>query len=148
LILLVVVMGGFSLVSRSSGNEGEPATASQLRHVATQFNLDYQGNDDGLVWERFDAASKAVITQARYVRWHQDCRTAPGPATILDVSQTSSNWWVVTYQISGVTLHDYWHQQDDRWRFSLVRSNPSAVSLYSSTYSAYAQEMGCALASR
>jgi hypothetical protein len=147
LILLVVVMVGLSLVSRSGGGPREPATASQLRHVATQFNLDYQRNDDAPVWERFDAASQAVITKARYVRWHQECRTAPGPATILDVSPSSSDWWVVAYEISGVTLHDYWHQQDGRWRFSLARSNPSAVSLYSSTYSAYAQAMGCALAS-
>ncbi len=143
-MLLVVVMVGFSLVGRSSGGAREPATASQLRDVAAQFNVDYQRNDDAPVWKRFDAASQAVITEARYVRWHQECRSSPGPATILQVSQMSNGWWLVNYEISGVTLHDYWHQQVGRWRFSLVRSNPSAVSLYSLSFTAYARAIGCA----
>jgi hypothetical protein len=139
LIVLVVVV---PLASRHPTG-AEPASAAELALVATQFNREYQTNDVGLVWDRFDADSQAVISRARYELWHRECPRTPGVATTLGVNRVSSVWWVVRYEISEVTLRDYWHQQKGRWRFSLARSNPSAISLYRSSYSVYARAMGC-----
>lgn len=121
----------------------EPVTGTELMLVATQFNHDYQVNDAGPVWGRFDARSRAVISRARYLRWHQECAAPPGAATTLGARRLTGGWWVVDYSISGVTLHDYWHQEQGRWRFSLVRSNPSSVALYSSSFAHYARAFGC-----
>jgi hypothetical protein len=114
--------------ARASGPRG-PDCAAELAIVATQFNREYQTNDVGLVWDRFDAASQAVISRAHYVRWHRECPRTPDVATTLAVNRVSRGWWVVSYEISGVTLRDDWQQQNGRWWFSLVRSNPSAMSL-------------------
>jgi hypothetical protein len=142
LIVLVLAMLILSPTLRHSSG-GEPATADELTHIATQFNDDYQVNDVGPVWDRFDAQSQAVIPRARYLRWHGECPTSPGAATTLSARRISGNWWVVNYSISGVALHDYWHQVQGRWRFSLVRSNPSAVALYLSSFVNYARASGC-----
>lgn len=139
---LVVVMLVLSVRSHH-GPSTEPATAAELTLVATEFNHDYQVNDVAPVWERFDASSRTVIARSRYLRWHHECPSAPGAATTLSASPVSNGWWVVAYSISGVILHDYWHQEQRRWRFSLVRSNPSAVALYSSSFANYARATGC-----
>ena len=121
----------------------EPDTAAQLSLVATQFNHDYQVGDMGAVWDRYDARSRAVISRTRDIRWHQECPTSPGAATTTDVVQQSGGWWMVDYTIDGVMLHDYWHQEDGRWRFSLARSNPTSVALYSSSFQTFARAVGC-----
>ena len=142
LVLLVVLLVVLSWAHQSSSGGGV-ASATRLRSVATTFNQHYQDHDDAAVWELFDATSRRVITESRYVRWHQECPSAPGVGTTLDVRELSGGWWVVDYEISGVTLHDYWHREGGQWRFSLVRSNPSAAKLYASSFAAYARATGC-----
>lgn len=139
---LVVVMAGLSLTSRSS-RVAEPATSRELVRVATTFNTDYRFNVDVPVWDRFDPASQALIARATYVRWHRECPASPGTATVVDARRLTGGWWVVDYEIGGVRLHDFWHEIDGRWRFSLVRSNPSAAALYASTFAAFARANGC-----
>lgn len=142
LIGLIVLLVGWSLVTHRS-SRSESVTLVTLTSVATQFNHDYQFNDDGPVWDRFDPASQALITRARYVKWHRECPASPGAAKTLSASRVTVGWWMVSYEISGVTLHDYWHRVAGRWRFSLVRSNPAAASLYPLSFAAYAKAVGC-----
>ena len=142
LIVLVLAMLILSLPSHHSSG-AEPGTADELTRIATQFNDDYQVNDVGPVWDRFDAPSQAVISRARYLLWHQECPASPGAAETLSARHISGGWWVVDYSIGGVVLHDYWHQVQGRWRFSLMRSNPSAAALYSSSFANYARTSGC-----
>ncbi len=142
LVGLVFVVVVYSLRSHH-GVSSEPPTAAELTLVATSFNHDYQVNDVAPVWDRFDASSRAVVARARYLQWHRECPAAPGSATTLSVRRLAHGWWVVNYDISGVTLHDYWHQEHGRWRFSLLRSNPSSVALYSSSFAAFARATGC-----
>lgn len=123
----------------------EPDTAGDLVRVATQFDHDYQFNIDGPAWDRFDPSSQALIPRAWYVRWHQECPASPGTATVLGARAVFGGWWIVTYEIGGVRLHDYWHQIDGRWRFSLLRSNPAASALYHSTFAAFARATGCSV---
>ena len=139
LTVLVVVL---QLASRHPLS-AEPASAAELALVATHFNRGYQSNDVGLVGDRFDAASQLAISRARYVLWHRECPRTFGVATTLGVSRVSPGRRDVRNEISEVTQRDYWHQQNGRWRFSLVRSNPSAMSLYRSSYAVYAHAMGC-----
>jgi len=143
LAALVVVMVGLSLAPRHTAHE--PATATELVRVATLFDHDYQFNLDGATWDRFDRASQGVISRSNYIRWHQECPASPGTATVLTARALAAGWWMVTYEIGGVLLHDYWHQVDGRWRFSLLRSNPSAAALYASTFSAFARATGCSV---
>lgn len=145
LVALIVVMVFLSVTSRPS-HSSEPVTASSLLRVATVFEHDYQHNLDGPVWDRFDAASRALITRAQYVRWHRECPTSTGDATLLDATRLARGWWQVDYEIGAVRLRDYWHQVAGQWRFSLVRSNPVAAALYSSSYADYARANGCASA--
>ncbi|MDE3146441.1 MAG: hypothetical protein KGL23_03310 [Acidobacteriota bacterium] len=145
LIVLVLVMVLLSLRSHPAP-ASEPATAGALVKVATTFEHDYQHNVDAPVWDRFDAASRALIPRARYVSWHHSCPTTSSDATVLGATRRADGWWEVDYQISGVTLHDYWHYVAGQWRFSLTRSNPTAAALYSSTYSAFARASGCTTA--
>jgi hypothetical protein len=140
---LVVVMLGVSLVSRPS-HASEPLTSGELLTVASRFNVDYQRNDDTAVWDRFDDASRRVITRSAYVTWHRECPVSTGSVSTTSASRLTAGWWLVDYSIDGVTLHDYWHQEHGQWRFSLVRSNPSAVALYSSSFAHFARSTGCA----
>ena len=125
---------------------GEPDAAARLTLVATQFNHDYQVGNTGAVWDRYDARSRAVISRARDVRWHQECPTSPGVATTTDVVHQRGGWWRVDHTIDGVMLHDYWHQEEGHWRFSLLRSNPTLVALYSSSFQNFARAVGCSAA--
>jgi hypothetical protein len=61
----------------------------------------------------------------------------------MDARRVDARWWVVEYSIDGVTLRDYWHQEQGQWRFSLVRSNPAAAALYASNFTAFARANGC-----
>jgi hypothetical protein len=143
LVVLVVVMVVLSLRSHPS-HLSEPATAKELVSVATTFEHDYQHNVDGPVWDRFDEASRALIPRARYVSWHHSCPTTTGDATVLRATRRTDGWWEVDYEISGVTLHDYWRYVAGQWRFSLVRSNPGAAALYASDFASFARATGCA----
>ena len=144
LAVLVVVMLALSLTSRPAlAPASESATVGELLRVATQFNHEYQVGDLRPVWERFDAASRAIIPESRYLRWHGECRAAPGAATTLGATRASRGWWIVAYSIGGVRLGDYWHREHGRWRFSLRRSNPLAATLYASSFAQYAHATGC-----
>ncbi|MGC8510870.1 MAG: hypothetical protein ACP5PB_08390 [Acidimicrobiales bacterium] len=120
----------------------DPRTVAALVRVARAFNRDYQENRDGLVYERWDRASRAIISRRAYVRRHRECPGAPGPAIVEGASPGAHGYWVVRYEIGGVALTDYWHYQDGRWVFNLARSNPSAVALYRLPFAAYARAVG------
>lgn len=111
--------------------------------IARRFNADYAANKDGLVYARWDARSRAVISAASYLRRHAECDTAPGPAVVESAVPESGGFWRVDYAISGVQFADYWRYEGGRWRFDLVRSNPSAVRLYRLPFAAYARAVGC-----
>lgn len=142
LAALVVIMLVLALRTHHHAS-GEPNTAAQLTQVATAFNHDYQVGHMGAVWDRYDARSRAVISRARDIRWHQECPTPPGAATTTGVVQEAGGWWMVDYTIDGVMLHDFWHQEQGQWRFSLARSNPTSVALYSSSFQKFAHAVGC-----
>lgn len=129
--------------SPSKATAPDPETRQALLAIAVRFNDDYAANKDGLVYDRWDAASQAVITRSEYVKRHAECPTAPGPATVESATPIAGGYWRVDYSISGIQLVDYWHYQHRRWLFDLVRSNPSAVKLYRLSFPAYAKAVGC-----
>jgi len=139
-LVALVVVATFARVTTSF--EGD--RASVLWAIATTFNQNYSENHPIAVYDRFDAASRAVISRADYVRRHRECPDPPGPATTTGVQRGPGGYWLVHYSIDSVALTDYWHYVAGRWRFSLVRSNPDAVSLYSLPFAAYARALGCA----
>ena len=139
---LVLVMLVLSLTGHHASST-EPETAQALVGIETTFNHDYQVNDDGPVWDRWDHASQSLITRPRYVLWHHECPTSPGVAVSASAIHLSGPWWRANYSIAGVALHDLWHQEQGKWRFSLLRSNPSAVALYTSSFAHYARATGC-----
>jgi len=131
------------LVAHVGASAREPRTVSFLIRVATAFNDDYAANRDALVYERWDAASQRVISEAAYVRRHVLCPNAPGAALVEGANQIAGGYWAVHYEISGSRLTDYWHYMGGRWRFDLLRSNPSSVRLYRLPFAAYASHVGC-----
>jgi hypothetical protein len=139
--LVVILLATAALPRVATSPEAE--RASVLWAVATAFNRDYSANRPGVVYDRFDAASRAVISRAAYVRRHLECPDPPGPATTTGVARGSAGYWLVHYSIDGVSLTDYWRDIGGRWRFSLVRSNPDAVALYRLSFAAYARALGC-----
>ena len=139
--LLIAVLAASALARVAPTTE--PERASVLFAVATTFNQDYSANRPGAVYARFDAASRAVISRADYVRRHLECPDPPGRATTLGVKRGTGGYWLVRYSIGGVGLTDYWHDVGGRWRFSLVRSNPTSVALYRLPFGAYARALGC-----
>jgi len=139
----VMSNAGATSSSRSTKTAGDPDTRQALLRVAVEFNNDYAANRSGLVYGRWDARSKSVIPRAQYVRRHVECPTAPGRALVEGASRAAHGYWRVFYSISGTRLTDYWLYQGGRWRFDLVRSNPSAVTLYRLPFAAYAAAVGC-----
>lgn len=121
----------------------EPMTRDALLSIAVRFNRDYQANDVAAVYDRWDNASRAVISRSDYIRRHIECPSAPGPAVVESASPISDGYWRVRYEISGSQLTDYWHYVSGRWRFDLLRSNPDAVRLYRLPFAAYATAIGC-----
>lgn len=121
----------------------EAGRASVLAAVATAFNQDFSANRPGAVYDRFDAASRAVISRAAYIRRHLECPDPPAPATTIGVSRGPRGYWLVHYSIDRVSLTDYWHYVGGQWRFSLTRSNPRAVALYRLSFAAYARALNC-----
>ncbi len=140
-VLVVALVVSATLAHVAAPLEGD--RASVLWAVATTFNRNYSENHPNAVYDRFDAASRAVISRADYVRRHLECPDPPGPATTTGVQRGSGGYWLVHYSIDSVALTDYWHYVAGRWRFSLVRSNPNAVTLYSLPFAAYARALGC-----
>lgn len=140
-VVLASLLG--AAVNAHGTSMGEPQNASALWAVATRFNNDYAANRVGAVYDRFDAASRAVISRTSYVRRHRECPDAPGAATVTSVTPASGGYWRVRYEISGVTMTDHWHYVGGRWLFSLVKSNPAAVALYRLSFRAYARALGC-----
>ena len=124
----------------------DPHTAAALLKIAAAFNHDYDTEDYGRVYARWDARSQAIITRADYIRRHQAC---PGGSQALSQTETVSpggprGAWLVRYEISGQQLTDYWFYVGHRWVFDLVLSNPDAAGLYRMSPSQYAAAVSCA----
>jgi hypothetical protein len=119
-------------------------TAAALVRIAQVFNDDYVRNDDGPVWNRWDARSQTVITRAEYIRRHRECATAPqGPVHVTGAAPGPHGAWLVRYEISGEQLTDYWYYTRRRWEFDLLLSNPGAARLYRLPFAKYAAQAGC-----
>ncbi len=148
-IALAAAVSGCAGAPLRSTSRGTPAPGGEqenrltLLRVARQFNADYAANKDGLVYGRWDPASRRIISRAEYVRRHRECPTAPGPAVVERAIRRRGGYWAVTYEISGTQLVDYWRYTHGRWWFDLPRSNPSAVALYRMPFSKYAAAVGC-----
>lgn len=120
-------------------------TLAALIAAARTFNRDYGRNIDGPVWDRWDAASQALISRAEYVLRHRECDSAPhGPVSILGAAWTSATSALVRYELDDVALTDHWVYQRGAWRFDLAASNPDAVTLYRLPRAAYLAAVGCA----
>lgn len=148
-LVIGVIMGTLSmttsaLVPFAGASTVEPPTRSFLLRVAKTFNANYAANRDALVYERWDARSRGVISESSYVQRHALCPRAPGAATVESANPVAGNYWTVHYEISGTQLIDYWHYVAGHWRFDLFRSNPSAVRLYRLPLAAYVAQLGCA----
>ena len=145
-VMLVSACGGTS----SSGTQRPPGTGradrptvAALLRIARRFNQDYAADDDGSVYDRWDAQSQRVISRADYVRRHRECPTAPGAAVVEGAARARSGYWAVRYSIAGSQLIDYWHYVHDRWLFDLARSNPAAARLYRLPATKYFAAVGC-----
>ena len=122
----------------------DPRTAAALIRIAQVFNSNYDGNNDGPVWDRWDARSKALISRAEYIRRHAECPTAPqGPAHVESAAPGPHGTWLVRYEIGGQQLTDYWYYTRHRWKFDLPLSNPDAARLYRLPFAKYAAQVGC-----
>ncbi len=122
----------------------DPRTAAALVRIAQVFNTDYDHNNDGPVWDRWDARSQAVISRAEYIRRHAECATAPtAPAYVEDAIPGPHGAWLVHYEISGQQLTDHWFYTHRRWEFDLILSNPDAARLYRLPFAKYAAQVGC-----
>ena len=130
--------------SRSSNKVSDPETRQALEQIAVHFNANYATNRDGLVYDRWDSISRAIISRSEYVRRHVECPVAPGRAIVERATSSTDGYWRVRYSISGIQLVDYWHYVNGQWRFSLLSSNPKAVRLYELPFPAYAIAVGCA----
>lgn len=119
-------------------------TATSLLRIARTFNDDYQENKDAAVYARWDSASRAIISEATYVRRHRECPNASHVAVdTWGVTRGPGGAWLVHYSIDGQQLTDWWYYVDGRFVFDLPRSNPSAVHLYRASPAQYAKETGC-----
>lgn len=122
----------------------DPGTAAALVRIAQVFNNEYDSNDDGPVWDRWDARSQAVISRSEYIRRHAECTTAPqGPAHVEDARPGPHGVWLVRYEIGGQQFTDYWYHVRRRWVFDLLLSNPAAARLYRLPFAQYAAQTGC-----
>jgi hypothetical protein len=160
IVVLAIGLGGCSSPARPSGATGrppsaapsapaaqpspDPATAAALVRIAQVFNTDYGQNDDGPVYDRWDARSQAVISRAEYIRRHAECATAPqAPAHVVSAAPGPHGAWLVRYEIGGQQFTDYWFYTGGRWRFDLLLSNPAAERLYRLPAAQYAAAVGC-----
>jgi hypothetical protein len=119
-------------------------TTATLIRIAQVFNTDYDHNNDGPVYDRWDARSQAVISRAEYIRRHIECSTAPqAPAQVESAAPGPRGAWLVHYEIAGQQLTDYWYYIHQRWEFDLLLSNPGAARLYRLPFAKYAAQAGC-----
>ena len=119
-------------------------TAAALLKIATAFNNEYGSGDYGPVYARWDARSQAVISQADYIRRHEECPGSPRPPARTESAAPGAHGaWVVRYEIGGQQLTDYWFYVHRRWVFDLVLSNPDAVRLYRMSAQQYVAAVGC-----
>ena len=51
--------------------------------------------------------------------------------------------WIVSYEIGGQQLTDYWFYVHGRWGFDLVLSNPDMVPMYRMSPQQYVAAVGC-----
>jgi hypothetical protein len=122
----------------------DPKSAAALVRIAQAFNDNYDRNNDGPVWDRWDARSKEVISRAEYIRRHAECATAPqGPVHVEDAAPGPNGAWLVHYEIGGQQLTDHWFYVAQRWEFDLPLSNPDAARLYRLPFAKYAADVGC-----
>jgi hypothetical protein len=123
----------------------DPRTAAALlKIIATAFNDEYGSGDYGPVYARWDARSQAIISQADYIRRHQDCPASPQPPARTETATPGSRGaWIVRYEIGGQQLTDYWFYVHRRWVFDLVLSNPDAARLYRLSPRQYVAAVGC-----
>jgi hypothetical protein len=123
----------------------DPRTGAALLKIASVFNREYDSGDYGPVYHRWDARSPAVISGAEYIRRHKDCPGTPHAASVTEgVRPGPHGAWLVSYEIGGQQLTDYWFYVHRRWVFDLVLSNPDAVKLYRMSAARYAAAVGCA----
>jgi hypothetical protein len=122
----------------------DPQTAAALIRIAQVFNTDYGSNNDGPVYDRWDARSQAVISRAGYIRRHAECPTAPqAPAHVESAAPGPHGAWLVRYEIGGQQFTDYWFYASRRWVFDLLLSNPAAAQQYRLPFAKYAIAIGC-----
>ena len=157
ILVLAIGLGGCSSPAGHAGATGrppsrapaaqpspDPATAAALVRIAQVFNTDFGRNDDGPVYDRWDARSQAVISRAEYIRRHAECATAPqAPAHVESAAPGPHGAWLVRYEIGGQQFTDYWFYTGGRWRFDLLLSNPAAARLYRLPAAQYAAAVGC-----
>ena len=122
----------------------DPRTQAALLRIATAFNHDYDSGDYAPVYARWDTRSRAIVSQAGYIRRHRDC-PSPHQASVTESAGPGPRGaWLVHYEIGGQQLTDYWFYVRHRWVFDLVLSNPGAVALYRMSPQRYARAVGCA----
>lgn len=145
MLLAACTAPGHSSAAAPAGQLGpDPKTAAALIRIAQAFNDNYDRNNDGPVWDRWDARSQALITRADYIRRHAECPTAPqAPVRVDSATPGPHGAWLVGYEISGQQLTDYWFYTGRRWEFDLVLSNPDAARLYRLPFAKYAAQVGC-----
>ena len=122
----------------------DPRSAHRLLVIARAFSDAFQQNRGAWVYGRWDAGSRSIITEAAYVRRHQECPNDPKtPVDTWAVSRGPGGAWLVHYSVGGQQLIDWWYYVDGRFVFDLARSNPSAVALYRAPPARYLQLAGC-----
>jgi uncharacterized protein (DUF3084 family) len=133
-----------SAASPAAVTSRDPRTAAALLRIATVFNREYDNGVYGPVYDQWDVRSQAVITRSEYIRRHTDCPSAPHAAAHVESAGPGPHGaWLVSYEIGGQQLTDYWFYVHGRWMFDLVLSNPDAVKLYRLSPQRYAAAVGC-----
>jgi hypothetical protein len=121
----------------------DPKTAAALVRIAQVFNDNYDRNNDGPAYDRWDSRSQAVISRAEYIRRHVECPAPRVTAQVEDATPGPGGAWLVHYEIGGQQLTDYWFYTSRRWLFDLLLSNPDAARLYRLPFAKYAAQAGC-----
>jgi hypothetical protein len=121
----------------------DPQTAAALVRIAQVFNDNYDHNNDGPAYDRWDSRSQAVISRAEYIRRHVECPAPQVSAQVENATSGPGGAWLVHYEIGGQQLTDYWFYAGRRWLFDLLLSNPDAARLYRLPFANYAAQVGC-----
>lgn len=112
--------------------------------VAQRLNDDFGAGRYAQVYERWDPASRALISGDEYVARHLACQTAPQDASqVIAAVPGADGFWHVTYVLDDLRFVDYWKYRAGHWEFDLIRSNPSAVRLYRMSRQAYLTAVAC-----